>query len=101
MFETFITVESLLYTRIDFFSDRTQIIFCHSGFGASDFQAINKLMAVLNIRASFLDYEHYSTSVQDDVVLSVDDKWQIFHGKSTVLIVNDQVVTRRYVCCCE
>ena len=56
---------------------------------------MKRLMAVFHMRVSFLDYEHYSTPVNGDLVLSVDDKWQMFHGKSTVLCCNDKVVTRR------
>ena len=52
-------------------------------------------MATLKMRASFLDYEHYSTPVQGDFVMSVDDKWIGFRGKATVMCCNDRVVTRR------
>jgi hypothetical protein len=48
------------------------------------------------MRAAFLDYAHYSTPIEGEHVLSIDEKWTSYHGKSTVICCNDAVQTQRY-----
>jgi len=60
---------------------------------------------VFGMRCVFLDYGHYSTPTQGDTVLSINDKWASYHGKSTIICCNDAVQTARYgnipcVCMC-
>ena len=51
---------------------------------------------VFGMRAAFLDYAHYSTPIEGEHVLSIDEKWTSYHGKSTVICCNDAVETQRY-----
>jgi hypothetical protein len=51
---------------------------------------------MFGMRAAFLDYAHYSTPIDGENMLSIDDKWTSYHGKSTVICCNDKLATQRY-----
>ena len=51
---------------------------------------------MFGMRPAFLDYAHYSTPIEGENVLSIDDKWTSYHGKSTVICCNGAVNTQRY-----
>ena len=51
---------------------------------------------MFGMRAAFLDYAHYSTPIDGENLLSIDDKWTSYHGKSTVICCNDNLATQRY-----
>ena len=51
---------------------------------------------MFGMRAAFLDYAHYSTPIDGENLLSIDDKWTSYHGKSTVICCNDKHATQRY-----
>ena len=51
---------------------------------------------MFGMRAAFLDYAHYSTPIEGEHVLSIDEKWTSYHGKRTVICCNGAVETQRY-----
>lgn len=82
--------------------ENAQLIFCHRGYQTTDYALLKDLFKVFRMGVSFLDYEHYSTPADGDfivngdfIVLSIDEAWMGFHGKSTVICCNDKLITRR------